>query len=244
MKSAALLVCLLAVLSGASARTYTSGGSCTAVASSHQESYARDACLKAIAVAVNKGCSAKRGNRLVETFTGVFYDSAVAIARVAVHAFAGCSTHGNAYGCAAGKAVAYKYADANIHLFAAAFAKALNHCHDCDPKAAAFIKAKLLVNIVAAAYAKAEAGVCVGPNQSAQAEAFEKCTAIVIARGFAEACARALIAGNCMSQTAIAEVKADLRVETHQYCKCHGWKWTNGGWAHARGGTDCYDYQG
>lgn len=245
MRTGALAVCLLALLAGANATTYTSGGSCTAIASTSQEAHAKDACISAVAVAVNHGCSAKQGDTLVRDFRRIFHESASAFAKVATFALSQCTTYNNAYGCAAGEAVAKKFAYAHFEAIAEAFAEAFNKCEHCDPKAAAYINARVLIDMVAGAFAKVRTNVCVGPNQSAIAVAWEKCCALVIADGFARACAKALIAGKCASQTALAEVEARVKVETSSYCHCKGYTYTEGqGWTRATrtGGWVCADW--
>lgn len=234
MRTAALVILVVALATTCSeARSsrdlqlkITGGGSCQASANSGAVSTYEDATASACAAAVKIGCSAKDGKTYFRKMVQAYYVSANAMAKVWTSAFSQCSTYGKAYGCSQSEAVSQKSVKALVKLFSEAYAKAINKCPKCDPKAESFITSELIVALIAKAQSKANTKVCIGPNKSAAAFAYSTCTAQVLARGMAKATALAMISGKCTSLSADAIASVKNEVEYDEYCKCDGWSCT------------------
>lgn len=202
---------------------FTSGAYCYASASSGAEGRFKNAVVSACAKAVATGCSAKNGRIYVKDLVKEYYKAAEAWVYVWTSAFAQCSTYGNSYGCAQSEAYSKKSQSALVKLFSEAYAKAINSCRHCDPKAKAHVTSELIVALIVKAQAKAKAKVCIGPNKSASARAYADCTAQVLAHGFAKATAIAMINGGCtdLDAEAIAWVKNEVEYDAN--CFCDSW---------------------
>jgi hypothetical protein len=166
-------------------------------------------------------------DQLVAQCMKTFRVCADAIVRVHAQAAAACSTYGpNTVGCADAVAQVSAQEQAIIELLSQAIAKAANLCPRCDPSfatAAATNTARLVAQLIARASAFAKASVCVGPNQTASAEAYSACASQVWAHGLAYAFAQATISGRCNNIQADATTKVQNLINADIYCQCRGW---------------------
>lgn len=223
---------LVASCAGASAREleqFSSGATCKASAASSAIKSKTSVIATAFAEAVAVGCSAKLpADVLVVKIQEKVRVFAEAFVQVATIAYAKCKTSGNAFGCADANAFAKAQTKAFIALQATAAAAAFNNCKKCNANAAAAVTADLIVVLLARARSLSQAGVCVGPDQTASAVAFSTCTAEVLARGYTKAIAVALIQGDCTLLTADAKAKVKNVIDAFPECTCDGYACTDG----------------
>ena len=133
-----------------------------------------------------QGCTDYKVDKWYYKIWDKMYDFAKVYVKICAEAAAQCKTEGNAIGCAAAEAWAYKTQEAYVAVFAKAIAAANNNCY-CDPKAFAFNAARVASVLKATVNVKVAAAVCVGPNSSASAKAWANCQAYVVAHALAKA---------------------------------------------------------